>query len=107
MRIHRRAFVSAAALLTAELVPSRSFATLMRGLPLRDLVGQSHHILLLSALESRCRYLDIGTRRSIITETRLRVEDVMGGVVPGDGELVVRTLGGVLDGVGQLVHGQA
>ena len=107
MRIHRRAFVSAAALLTAQLASNRSFATLMRGLSLRELVRQSHHVLSLSALESRCRYLVIGGRRSIVTETRVRIEDVLAGAVPSDGQLVVRTLGGVLDGVGELVHGQA
>jgi hypothetical protein len=107
MRIHRRVFVSAAALLTAELASNRVFATLMRGLPLRDLVAQSHHILLLTALDSRCRYLDIGGRRHIVTETRARIDDVLASAVPSAGQVVVSTLGGKLDGVGELVHGQA
>lgn len=106
-RIQRRAFVGGAVALASVLLPRSAKATLMRGLPLKDMAARSCHVLLLTALESRCIYAAIGGRRSIVTETRLRVEDVVAKPSPSDGELVVRTLGGELDGGGELVHGQA
>ena len=91
----------------ALLLPGRANATLLRGLPLSDLVWRSHHVVLLTGLDSRCRYFEIAGRRSIITETRLRVDDAIARITPNSGELVVRTLGGQIDGEGELVHGQA
>lgn len=106
-RIQRRAVVRAGASLAALLLPSRAFATLLRGLPLRDLVQQSHHVALLTALDSRCVYLEIAGRRAIVTESRLRVDDVVARETPQSSELIVRTLGGQIGNEGELVHGQA
>ena len=103
----RRTFVTGAALLPVVLLAPRARATLMRGLSLSALCGQSQHILLARGLESHCVSLPIGGRPMIVTETKLRVEDVLAKVQPTHSEIVVRTLGGVLDGVGELVHGQA
>jgi len=103
----RRAFLSAAASLPLALVSGSARATLLRGLSLPSLVQRSQLVLVLSALESRCRYADIGGRRSIITETRARVSQVLREREPSEAEVLVCTLGGVLDGVGELVHGQA
>jgi hypothetical protein len=106
--IQRRTFVGATVSLAALLLsPGRAQATLMRGLPLRDLVARSQHVVLLTALESRCIYAEIGGQHAIITEPRARVEEVIAKLSPSASEIVVRTLGGQLDGVGELVHGQA
>jgi hypothetical protein len=43
----------------------------------------------------------------LITETRLRIESALGLEPPRQTEVVIRTLGGVLDGAGEIVHGQA
>ena len=107
VRFGRRSFVLGAALLPPVLLTQRAEATLMRGLPLRSMIAQSEHVVLLTALESRCLSIPIGGRPALITETRLRVEDAFAQRVPKSSELLVRTLGGVLDGVGELVHGQA
>jgi hypothetical protein len=64
-------------------------------------------VLVLNALESRCRYAEIGGRRAIITETRASVSRVIRELESSANEIIVSTLGGVLDGVGELVHGQA
>jgi hypothetical protein len=106
-RIQRRAFVRGAASLAGLLISGRAAATLMRGLSLKAMVGRSQHVLLLTALESHCLYTEIAGRRAIVTETRLYIDDVIAKETPSDGELVIRTLGGQLDGVGELVHGQA
>ncbi len=96
-----------AALLPPLLLTQRAEATLMRGLPLRTMIAQSEHVVLLTGIEARCLSIEIGGRPSLVTETRLRVEDAFAQRVPESDELLVRTLGGVLDGVGELVHGQA
>lgn len=79
----------------------------MRGLPLRSMIAQSEHVVLLTGLDSRCLSISIAGRPTIVTEARLRVEEVLTKQAPNGVELLVRSLGGVLDGVGELVHGQA
>jgi hypothetical protein len=100
-------FVSGAALLPVLLLAPRARATLMRGLSLRALCGQSQHIVLARAIEAECVSLPIGGRPMIVTESKVRVEDALSKAAPGSAQIVVRTLGGVLNGVGELVHGQA
>ncbi len=89
------------------LVPRLGHATLVRGMTLSELVGRSQHVLVGTPLAAECRYLTIGGRRMLITETRLRVEGVLALQAPPETELVVRTLGGHLGREGELVHGQA
>ena len=96
-----------ASLLPAVLLAARAQATLMRGLPLRALCNQSRHIVRARALAARCSSSPIGGRAMIVTETRLRVEEALSKLAPSGSEITVRTLGGVLDGVGELVQGQA
>lgn len=79
----------------------------MRGMSLAELVGRSQHAIIGAALDARCLYMNFGAKRMIVTETRVRVDGVLGLQSPGDSELVVRTLGGQRDGIGELVHGQA
>ncbi|MEI9953436.1 MAG: hypothetical protein WDO74_31770 [Pseudomonadota bacterium] len=106
-RIARRSFLQHVAFLPALLVPGVAQATLLRGLNLRDLTAQSRHVLLLTPLDSQCSSVVIGGRRLIVTETSARVDDVIDKAPPSDSTVVVRTLGGVLNGAGLLVHGQA
>jgi len=106
-QLTRRAFLSAASSLPIALTSGSARATLLRGLSLSSLVQRSQHVLVLNTLESRCRYADIGGRRSIITETRARVSQVIRERQPSEAEVLVCTLGGIIDGVGELVHGQA
>lgn len=105
--VARRAFLTAAASLPIALASGAAKATLLRGLTLPALTMRSHHVLLLSVLESRCRYAEIGGRRAIVTETLARVTEVMRELESSAAQVSVCTLGGVLDGVGELVHGQA
>jgi len=74
---------------------------------LHELVSRSRHAVIGTPLDARCLYLTIGGRRLLVTETRLRIDGLLGLEPPGQAELAVRTLGGQLDGVGELVHGQA
>jgi hypothetical protein len=106
-RVARRAFLTVAASLPIALASGAAEATLLRGLSLSALVLRSRQVLVLSTLESRCRYAQIGGRRTIITETRARVTQVVHQLEASDAEVSICSLGGVLDGVGELVHGQA
>jgi hypothetical protein len=83
---------------------SAARATLVRGLTLPVLVKQSQRIVVLEPLDANCSYAEIGGRKSIVTDTRVRVHETWAAA--GEAELVLRTLGGRLDGVGELVHGQ-
>lgn len=106
-RFGRRTFTSAAGLLPTFFASGFAQATLLRGMTLSELTQRSAHVLLLTPLDSRCSWALLGGRRLIVTETRARIEDALARQAPEASEIVVRTLGGVLDGQGQLVHGQA
>jgi len=82
-------------------------ATIVRSLTLASLVQRSRRIVIVTALGSESHYEDLGRRRRIVTDTRVRVEE---RVTKGEGmdrELLVRTLGGAVGTLGERVHGQA
>jgi len=93
--------------LATALLPNSAAATLVIGLTLEQLVRRSTHIVVVSALDAVSSYTTLGGRRCIVTETRVEVRDVIGGREPRDSILSVRTLGGKVGGVGELVLGQA
>jgi hypothetical protein len=108
LRISRRAWLASLGVVaSAELAPRVACATLVRGMSLPELVSRSRHAVLGTPLASHCFYLSIGGQRKIVTETRFRVEGTLGLEPPGEAELAVRTLGGQLDGAGELIDGQA
>ena len=103
----RRSFLGClGAAASTSLLTEAARATLLKGLSLEELVERSGFIVVLTALDSRSHYEEIGGRRSIVTDTRVRVEDVLAKAEPADQELLVRTLGGRVGGVGEIVHGQ-
>lgn len=81
-------------------------ATTARAVSLPDLVRRSTRIARTTALDSFARSEDIAGARHIVTYSRLRVDDQIHGL-SGDSEILVRTLGGRLGGVGEIVHGEA
>lgn len=81
-------------------------ASIARALSLRELAKASERCLVGTALAADSRFEHVGGRRRIVTYTRLRVDELVRG--PDDGsELWVRTLGGKVGDVGQVVHGEA
>ncbi len=105
--LSRRALLSSLAASSFLALSRPAQATLVRGLSLAELVGRSSCVVQLTAREAVSHYVMLGGRRSIVTDTRVQVEATLakGATLPT--ELDVRTLGGVVDGVGELVHGQA
>jgi hypothetical protein len=90
----------------AGLIPRWAEATSARGLTLEALSKRSQHIVVGTPLDSIARYETIAGQKRIVTETRFGIDDEVADA-PGDSEILVRTLGGILDGVGELVHGEA
>lgn len=72
---------------------------------LEELVAASTYVVVATAGERRSVWEQLPSGRRIVTYTRLAVERSVAGA-PG-GEVWVRTLGGVVDRIGQSVSGEA
>ena len=94
------------AALTTLALPRASLATTARAVSLRDLVARSTRVVLGVPLEGTPRYEQIGETRHIVTYTRFRVDELLQGG-PQEPEILVRTLGGRLGELGEIVHGEA
>src|SRR5262245_15817589 len=82
-------------------------ATIMRAVTLNELVSQSRHAIVATPGEATSRWETIGGRERIVTYTQVRVEYPLDGTAPSSSELVVRTLGGRVGDIGQIVDGEA
>jgi hypothetical protein len=81
-------------------------ATTARALSLAQLVRRSTRIARATALDSFARSEEIGGTRHIVTYSRLRIDDSIHGT-SGEAETLVRTLGGRVADLGEIVHGEA
>jgi hypothetical protein len=93
------------ALALARVRPAQ--ATLVRAVTLTELVSQSRHAVVATPGEASSRWETIGGRERIVTYTQVRVEYPLDGTAPASSELVVRTLGGRVGDIGQIVAGEA
>jgi hypothetical protein len=103
----RGLFVGAGCSLASGLLGGRAHATVARSLSLSALVQRSSRILVVTALTAESHFEELGRRRRIVTDTRMRVEEHIAKQQIGETELMVRTLGGSVGRLGELVHGQA
>jgi hypothetical protein len=104
----RRGFVRVASIGALGVAVSRhALASLSRAVPVADLVGRSQHVMLGEPLDADSVWEQIGGRKHIVTYTRMRVHELMAGADPKQDELLVRTLGGRVGELGELVHGEA
>lgn len=74
---------------------------------LGELVDRSERIVVATALEQKSQWEEVGGGKRIVTYTRVSVDEAMTGAVEGETEIWVRTLGGVVDKIGQAVSGEA
>ena len=86
---------------------SRASATIVRAMPLAALVQSSRRVVVITALAASSHFEELGRRRRVVTDTRVRVDEVVAKGEGVDSELMVRTLGGSIGRLGELVHGQA
>jgi hypothetical protein len=82
-------------------------AGVARGLPLEELVKRSAQVLRATPLEAYSEWSRFGRERRIVTYTRIRVQDPLRDGDAPESEVLVRTLGGVVGEIGQVVHGEA
>ena len=106
MLARRSALVLLAGAAAAAFLPRAADASVAKAMTLTDLVGYSDRVVVAMPLEAISRWETVGKRRRIVTYTRLRVDDSLDESGTGD-ELTVRTLGGRVGEVGQIVHGEA
>jgi hypothetical protein len=81
-------------------------ATTARAVSLQALVLRSSRIVRSTPLDSFARSEAIAGTQHIVTYSRLRVDEALQGDAP-ETEILVRTLGGTLGAVGEIVHGEA
>jgi len=87
-------------------VPARGHATTVRPVSLAELVQASRHVLVGVPVESYSQWEKLADARRIVTYSRIVTRDELDGSKP-ESELLVRTLGGRVGDVAQLVHGEA
>lgn len=80
-------------------------ATTARAVGLPELVRTSSLVLSGVARSATCTWESVGKQRRIVTYTVVSVDEALLGE-PG-AEVLVRTLGGQVDKIGQIVHGEA
>jgi hypothetical protein len=102
----REALISLAGAAAAVAWPGRAEASIARAVTLQELSAASQTALLGTALEANSRWDTVGGRKRIVTTTRVRVDETVAGAPPG-AEILVRTLGGQVGDIGQIVHGEA
>lgn len=105
--MHRRQSLGLlGAFLTGVVWSRASAATTARAVSLPNLVARSTLIVRGLPLEASATFETIGNTRHIVTYTRLRIDDLIHGG-PRASEIWVRTLGGRMDKLGEIVHGEA
>lgn len=104
----RRGFVRATtAGVLGTLIGAPAHASLSRAVSLEALVRRSQHVVVGEPLEAYSVWERLGSRKHIVTYTRVRADELLAGQDPREQELLVRTLGGQIGQLGQLVHGEA
>lgn len=104
--VSRRRFLGGMAL--ATLTASRAAeASIARAVTVGELVYRSRHVLVGTSMDAFCRWERIGKRSRIVTYSVVRVERPLDGRPPDTSEVMVRTLGGTVGDLGQIVHGEA
>lgn len=103
--VGRRQFLALVGLGCVTLSSWPAEATLVRGLSLDALARASDRIVAGTALDSSSHWERIGGRSRIVTDTRVRIDRTISGSV--DSEVLVRTYGGRVGEVGEVVVGEA
>jgi len=92
---------------SALCLPGVAGATLARAVSLTELVGLSRYALVGTATDASSRWETVGKSRRIVTYVQVQVTQPIDGRPPPERSLFLRTLGGRVGDIGQLVHGEA
>jgi hypothetical protein len=88
-------------------LPRSTWASTARALSLPELVGTCRFALVGTAIDAYSRWETVGDSRRIVSYHRVEVAYPIDGRPPAETSLMVRTLGGRVGSIGQLVHGEA
>jgi hypothetical protein len=106
-KVSRRGLMAGGgAALAAGLFGEQASATLARSVSLSALVRGSRRIVVVTPLAAESHFEELGRRRRIVTDTRVRVEEHLNKQPGSELELMVRTLGGSVGRLGEHVDGQ-
>jgi len=97
--------LSAAA--AGTLLAERASAAVVRALSLSELVATSRFAVLGTPTDMSSTWETIGKRRRIVTYASVQVERALDGRSPGSSTVTIRTLGGRVGDIGQIVPGEA
>lgn len=88
-------------------VCNRAWAGSFAPIPLEELVASSSHVVVATPRLGDSMWEVVDGSRRIVTYTRLTVDEVLDDREPSDTELLLRTLGGQVGKLGQVVPGEA
>ena len=97
----------AGAALSGLALPGNGWASTARAISLPQLVGLSQYALVGTPTDASSRWETVGASRRIVTYLQVDVSHPIDGRPPPETTLLVRTLGGTVGDIGQLVHGEA
>jgi hypothetical protein len=103
----RGALLTLAAALMTTWIPGAADAGVARPIALSELVRQSRYVVVGASVEAISRWEDVGKSHRIVTYHRFVVDRGLGSKRPAEKEVWVRTLGGRVGDIGQIVHGEA
>jgi hypothetical protein len=108
MVVYRRSFLALLGAGSAVLVVGgEAEASVARSIGMTALIQKSRSVVLGTPLAAHSEWAEIGGSRRIVTLTRVRVDEHIARSQPDGSEVLVRTLGGRVGDLGQLVHGEA
>lgn len=88
-------------------VSDRAWAGSFAPIRFEELVGSSNHVVVVTPRGGDSMWEVVDGARRIVTYTRLTVEEVLDDREPQDVEVLLRTLGGQVGRLGQVVPGEA
>lgn len=103
----RRGALSLLGITAVSLYGGSALASTARAVTLERLVERSTTALVVTAVAKHASWQTIGGGRRIVTETEASVKELVAGDDPGTSEVLVRTLGGRVGNLGQIVEGEA
>jgi hypothetical protein len=108
MVVHRRTFLALLGAGSAVLAGTDpAAASVARAITMSALVKRSKTVVLGTPLAAYSEWQTVGDARRIVTVTRVRIDEHVARSKPDSSEIMVRTLGGRVGQLGQLVHGEA
>jgi hypothetical protein len=89
------------------LYEGRALGAVAKSLTIADLLRKSTSTVVLTAIAQRSSWVTLAGSKRIITDTEARVEELVAGVDPSASRIMLRTLGGRVGNIGQVVEGEA